>query len=85
MTWRKAPECTTVHPYGEEGWRPTDTEVHEHRVRIRPRARLTREQVASIRNAHWQQGVSAVRLALQYDVHRATVGRILRNETWVGV
>lgn len=53
--------------------------------RIRPRARLTREQVAAIRQAFWREQMSQVALARQYGVARATVGRIIRNETWVGV
>lgn len=51
----------------------------------RPYRKLTREQVKAIRDEHWQQKTSAVALAKKYNAHRANIGRILRNETWVGV
>lgn len=47
--------------------------------------RLTAEEVKAIRDEHWQKGTPAVRLALKFNTHRANIGRILRNETWVGV
>lgn len=28
--WKLATECGIAHPYGEEGWRPTNSDYHEH-------------------------------------------------------
>jgi len=33
MSWQPAEDCKTLHPYGEEGWRPTAlSDRHEHWV-----------------------------------------------------
>ena len=65
---------------GDKHWSHLHPELHQGEMN--GRARLTREQVETIRTRYAAGGVSQFALADEYHVAQTTISAVLRRETW---